>query len=446
MYRTFSAPCGNAAVDSELEKGKRVEAALSLFEIARWTVSGLTRYLRQRLTEDPLLQDLWVEGEISNLSRPSSGHLYFTLKDVGAQLRCVMWRSEVARLRFAPSDGMAVLVHGYIGIYEAGGQYQLYADSLQPAGEGALFQEFLRLKARLEAEGLFDPARKRPIPPLARRIGIVTSPTGAALRDMLNTLRRRNPLVEVVFAPSPVQGAEAPPLLVEALERLNRVATPDVILLARGGGSLEDLWAFNDERVVRAIVTSRAPVISGVGHETDFTLADFAADLRAPTPTAAAELATPITWSDLRTALQTQRKRLETCLQTVLENHRRTWNDWYNRLQSESPAQRLQSERQRLDEWARRMLIAQSYHLQTARTRLRGQENQLQALHPLAVLQRGYAILLRQADGQVVSSRQSVRPGDALNVRVRDGDFEATVTHIPSSEVNNEQTDYGVDL
>ncbi len=410
-----------------------MDAQLPLFEIARWTVSGLTRYLSQRLAEDPLLQDVWVEGEISNLSRPSSGHLYFTIKDADAQLRCVMWRSEVARLRFAPTDGMAVMVHGYIGIYEAGGQYQLYADTIQPAGEGALFQEFLRLKARLEAEGLFDAARKRPIPPLARRIGIVTSPTGAALRDMLNTLRRRNPLVEVVLAPSPVQGEEAPPLLVAALERLNRVAAPDVILLARGGGSLEDLWAFNDERVVRAIAISRAPVISGVGHETDFTLADFAADLRAPTPTAAAELATPITRNDLRAALQAQRERLQAQLQTTLEDRRRALTALHNRLQFQSPERRLQSERQRLDEWARRMLIAQSHHIQTARMSLRGRENQLSALHPLAVLQRGYALVTRQADGRVVTSRQSVRAGDALNVRVQDGDFEATVSHVPPS-------------
>ncbi len=410
-----------------------------LFEIARWTVSGLTRYLSQRLGEDPLLQDLWVEGEISNLSRPSSGHLYFTIKDAGAQLRCVMWRSEAARLRFAPADGMAVAVHGYLGIYEAGGQYQLYADSIQPAGEGALFQEFLRLKARLEAEGLFDVARKRPIPAPARRIGIITSPSGAALRDMLHTLRRRNPLVEVVFAPAPVQGEEAPPLLVTALEQLNRTAKPDVILLARGGGSLEDLWAFNDERLVRAIAASNAPVISGVGHETDFTLADFAADLRAPTPTAAAELATPITLQDLYSALQAQRNRLQTSLQRILENHRRVWNDLQKRLHFESPARRLQSAYQRLDDLARRLLIAQTHHLETVRMYLRGRERQLLALNPLDVLERGYALVTRRADGQVVSSCQSVHAGEALNVRVWDGEFEAAVTHIPPVPRGNDE-------
>ncbi len=277
---------------------------MALFDASpRWTVSNLTRHLRQLLEGDPDLQGIWVEGEISNLSRPASGHIYFTLKDPSAALRCVMWKTEAARLRVSLQDGMAVEVHGSLGIYEVAGQYQLYADILRPVGEGALFQEFLRLKALLEAEGLFDPARKRAIPPSPRRIGIVTSSTGAALRDMLNTLRRRMPLAEVVLAATPVQGEEAPLKLVAALRSLNRVVKPEVILLARGGGSIEDLWAFNDERVVRAIIESEAPVITGVGHETDFTLADFAADLRAPTPTAAAELATAITVLDLRQAL-----------------------------------------------------------------------------------------------------------------------------------------------
>jgi exodeoxyribonuclease VII large subunit len=407
-----------------------VEAQLSLFEIARWTVSGLTRYLSQRLAEDPLLQDVWVEGEISNLSRPTSGHLYFTLKDDATQLRCVMWRSEAARLRLALSDGMAVTAHGYISIYEAGGLYQLYVDSLRPAGEGALFQEFLHLKERLAAEGLFDTARKRPIPSRARRIGVITSPTGAALRDILHVLRRRNPLAEVVFASAPVQGEDAPPRLVEALERLNRIARPDVILLARGGGSLEDLWAFNDERLVRAIVASTAPVISGVGHETDFTLADFAADLRAPTPTAAAELATPITLEDLRAVWQNQQERLRAGLQTALVNRRQALRQLQTRLEFSSPARRIQSERQRLDEWARRLIAAPLQRLHLTRTRLRGLEDHLHALNPWAVVQRGYAIVTRQTDGQIITSRQSVQRGEALQVRVRDGAFGVAVTDI----------------
>ncbi len=257
---------------------------LSLFESNYWSVTQLTHYLRDLLENDANLQDLWVQGEVSNFSRPSSGHLYFTLKDSSSALRVVMWRSAAARQAFLPRDGDAIEVHGAISLYEAGGQYQLYADLMRPVGEGALFQEFLRLKARLEAEGLFDPERKRPIPHWPQRIGIVTSPSGAAIRDMINTLRRRFPLPEIILAPTAVQGVEAPLGIVRALEILNQRYQPDVVLLARGGGSIEDLWAFNDERVARAIAASAAPVISGVGHETDFTIADFVSDLRAPPP------------------------------------------------------------------------------------------------------------------------------------------------------------------
>src|SRR5512138_2164407 len=250
----------------------------SLFATQQWTVSKLTFYIRKRLEEDEILQDVWVQGEISNLSRPASGHIYFTLKDSNAALKCVMWKTSAARLGMSLQDGMEVEVHGRIGVYEISGQYQLYADQIRPVGEGALYQEFMRLKAMLEAEGLFAPERKRPIPMFPRTIGIITSATGAALRDMLNTLRRRLPLAQVLLAPSPVQGTEAPPALVKAIQSLI-LQSPDVIILARGGGSIEDLWAFNDERVVRAVANSQVPVICGVGHETDFTLSDFAADL-----------------------------------------------------------------------------------------------------------------------------------------------------------------------
>jgi exodeoxyribonuclease VII large subunit len=400
---------------------------MALFDASpRWTVTDLTRYLRQLLEADASLQGVWVQGEISNLSRPSSGHVYFTLKDSGAALRCVMWRNDAARLRFAPQDGMAIEAHGSVSIYEAGGQYQLYADVLRPLGEGALYQEFLRLKALLEAEGLFDPIRKRPIPEFPRRIGIVTSPTGAALRDMLNTLRRRLPLAEVILAPTPVQGDEAPPAIVAALRSLNRVATPDVILLARGGGSIEDLWAFNDERVVHAVVESAAPVITGVGHETDFTLADFAADLRAPTPTAAAELATPITVLDLKANLAEIGRVLVSGTAAIIQRQRESaaWLD--SRLRLSSPVRRLQTERQRLDELARRGNAAQAHRLELAAEKQRGLESRLLALNPLAVLGRGYAVVTKGK--KVVSSTAQVQAGDALRVRVRDGEFDARVT------------------
>ncbi|MBN2388919.1 MAG: exodeoxyribonuclease VII large subunit [Anaerolineales bacterium] len=401
---------------------------MPLFDAStRWTVSDLNRYLRQLLEADGALQGIWVEGEVSNFSRPSSGHVYFSLKDAGAQLRCVMWRSDVARLRFAPQDGMAVEVHGRISVYEAGGQYQLYADLLHPVGEGALYREFLRLKALLEAEGLFDLQRKRELPERPGRIGIVTSPTGAALGDMLNTLRRRNPLPEVILAPAPVQGDEAPPALVAALESLNRVARPDVILLARGGGSIEDLWAFNDERVVRAVAGSEAPVISGVGHETDFTLADFAADLRAPTPTAAAELATPVTLLDLQTTLIETRTLLAGLIRVQLERRCDVLDDLRAQVRLFSPARRLQTERQRLDELSRRGNAAQGYRLRIEAERLKGLEARLLALSPLGVLQRGFALIMRKVDGALVTGVAQAGPGTDLRLRLRDGEIEARV-------------------
>lgn len=398
----------------------------TLFDSLRWTVGELTRYLRHLLESDPMLQDVWVQGEISNLSRPSSGHIYFTLKDSSAALRCVMWRTDARRLRMSLQDGLAIEVHGKIGLYEIGGQYQLYADQIQPVGEGALFQEFLCLKALLEAEGLFDPARKRPIPPLPRRIGIVTSPTGAALRDMLQTLRRRLPLAEVILAPAPVQGTEAAPALAAALSDLNRLAQPDVILLARGGGSIEDLWAFNDENLVRAVAASKAPVITGVGHETDFTLADFAADLRAPTPTAAAELATPVSRADLQAGLAGLKVRLGTALTARVAVRQREVEALAARLRFVSPERRILSDRQQLDEITRRALSATTHRLRLEQERLNGLNQRLCALNPLAVLGRGFAVV-SHTDGSLVRQTAQVKTGETLRVRVSDGEFGVEV-------------------
>jgi exodeoxyribonuclease VII large subunit len=400
---------------------------LALFDASpRWTVTRLTRHLRQVFESDPDLQGIWVQGEISNLTRPASGHIYFTLKDPGASLRCVIWKGEASRLRFTPQDGMAVEAHGSLGIYEVSGQYQLYTDGLLPLGEGELYLEFLRLKALLETEGLFDPARKRSIPGSPRRIGIVTSPTGAALRDMLNTLQRRMPLAEVVLAPSQVQGADAPAALVAALQALNQVAAPQVILLARGGGSIEDLWAFNDERVVRAVTISQAPVITGVGHETDITLVDFAADLRAPTPTAAAELATPLTVQDLRQGLVRMAQNLAGSMSTLFERQHANLDGIQSNLRFFSPLRRVLTDRQHVDELSRRGMGAQLHRLELSAARLKGLENRLAALSPLSVLQRGYAVVTK--DRQVVASKSQVQVGDALHVRLRDGEFDARVS------------------
>jgi exodeoxyribonuclease VII large subunit len=387
----------------------------------QWTVSKLTFYIRKLLEENETLQDVWVQGEISNLSRPASGHVYFTLKDSSAALKCAMWKTSAARLGIPLQDGKAVEVHGKIGVYEVSGQYQLYADQIRPVGEGALYQEFIRLKAMLEDEGLFAPERKRPIPTFSQKIGIVTSATGAALRDMLNTLRRRLPLVEVILAPSPVQGIEAPPALVKAIQSLN-FQSPDVIIIARGGGSIEDLWAFNDERVVRAVDMSDVPIICGVGHETDFTLCDFAADLRAPTPTAAAELATQITMQDLAATVSDLQSRFTKSVVEYLNLQKSVLASLLTQMKYVSPDRRIQSERQRVDELARRAYASLFHHIQLQSTHVTGIQRRLEALNPSAVLGRGYAVVTRKDDGSVVS--RISQASDEMKVRVSDGEFE----------------------
>ncbi len=400
----------------------------SLFSSVQWTVSALTRRIRELLESEVDLQDLWVEGEVSNLARPASGHVYFTLKDAGASLRCVIWRADAGRLKVPLQEGQALAVHGKIGVYEVSGQYQLYADQIRPVGEGALYQEFLRLKAKLEGEGLFDPNRKRPIPDFPKRIGIVTSASGAALRDMLTAIRRRMPLAEVFLFGSSVQGDEAPSQLIAALETANRLQPSlDVILLARGGGSIEDLWAFNDEGVVRAVAASRLPVICGVGHETDFTLSDFAADLRAPTPTAAAELATPTTLSDQYAILQNLGLQLAGLMLNLTSAEQNRLTVLRDHLRFFSPVRRIQSERQHLDDLTHRAGAGIFHHLALEASQFDGARKRLETLNPLRVLGRGYAVVTRQRDGQLVHRIDQVNTGDGLDIRVTDGTLNATV-------------------
>lgn len=401
----------------------------SLFSSPRWTVTSLTAYLREIFESDEMLRDIWIQGEISNFSRPRSGHLYFTLKDGGASLKSVMWRSSAARLALDLRDGMAVEVHGYLGIYDVSGQYQLYADEIRPVGEGLLYQEFLHLKELLESEGLFDVERKRAIPELPKKIGIITSATGAALRDMLNTLQRRMPLVEVILAPTTVQGDAAPMKIVEAMDGLFRVAPDlDVILLGRGGGSIEDLWAFNDERVVRAVAASPVPIISGIGHETDFTLTDFASDLRAATPTAAAELATPITIDELRSGTKYYAEQLKMQFFAALDRYHINVDDLSVRLGYVSPLKRIQRDAQFLDGLLHRLNTRQNHRQDLMRTKLKGLNRRLDALNPQAVLARGYAVLTRQTDQKIIGSVDDANKGDALKVRVVDGEFDVKVT------------------
>lgn len=393
---------------------------------APWSVGEISRYIRELIESEGLLQNVWVHGEISNFSRPKSGHWYFTLKDTTAQLPCVMWRS-VAELQLAvPQDGESVQVHGGLSVYEAGGRYQLYVDEIRTAGEGALYQDFLRLKAKLEAEGLFAPERKRPLPEIPRRIGIVTSPVGAALQDILNTVTRRFPLIEVIVAPAAVQGPDAPFQLVAALRRLNQFAQPDLILLARGGGSLEDLAAFNSEKLARAIVSSRAPVVCGIGHETDFTIADFAADLRAPTPTAAAELATP-NKLDLTDSLSELAQGLARALFDRVREHRWALQSAAQSLERHSPLTQILRDRQRVDDAIGRGERALRQQAMLMRASLDGVQARLVALSPARVLERGYAVVSK-ADGSVVHRKEQITEQEALTVRVSDGSFGAQVT------------------
>jgi len=390
------------------------------------TVSQVTRYIKELLGLDPTLQDLWVEGEVSNCTQSSAGHMYLTLKDEDAQLSCVIWRSTVATLEQLPANGEAVMAHGRVSVYEVQGRYQLYIDWLQPLGAGALFMQFEALKEKLRLEGLFEEQRKRALPPFPQRLGVVSSPVGAALRDILTILRRRYPLAEVILAPTLVQGEEAPPQVVAAIEALNALPDVDVIIVARGGGSLEELWAFNDERVARAIAASRVPVISGVGHETDYTIADFVADLRAPTPSAAAELVAPDQQA-LRATIRQHRQDLNQLISQRLAHGRRETEQVRRLLSRSSPRLLVDRWRQSVDERRQRMITRQGHAMALLREQLSTLQLSLRALSPHSTLQRGYAVVSRRDTGAVVTRADRVATGDGINVRVSDGDFTATV-------------------
>ncbi len=389
-----------------------------------YTVSQLTAHIRRLIADDSALGDLWLEAEVSNFTRASSGHCYFTLKDAGAQIRCVMWRSDANRQSYLPADGDQVLSHGRVGVYEARGLYQLYVDQIRPAGVGDLYLQFERLKARLEEEGLFAPERKRSLPPFPRCIGVVTSPKAAALRDILNVLRRRFPLTNVLLSPTLVQGEAAPPQIVDAINRLNEREDVDVIVVSRGGGSLEELWAFNDERVARAVAASRIPVICGVGHETDFSLADFAADRRAPTPSAAAELAVP-DQAEIDKRLEDLTAALTGALRGGVEERRWRLTDHVRALKHLSPMTKLVQARQRIDDLMRRAEKAANHELGLRRERLDGLVGRLMGVSPIGTLERGYAIVRSRKTDAVVRSVEQVTPGDGLDIRVADGEFEA---------------------
>jgi exodeoxyribonuclease VII large subunit len=396
------------------------------------SISQLISDIKSTVQGNYALQDVWVQGEVSQFTQAAgSGHCYFRLKDGAATLECVMWRGQAAFLRRLPAHGDLVQAHGKVDVYPAQGRLQLVVDLLQPAGLGQLNQAFEALKARLAAEGLFDPARKRPLPAWPQRVGIVTSADAAALRDILRTLKARFPLVDVLLASTLVQGSEAPAQIEAAIQRLNRwsatVEPIDVLIVARGGGSLEELWAFNEERVVRALARSAIPVVSGVGHEVDFTMADFVADVRAPTPTAAAALVVP-DQRDLAAQLAAAAEAMTTQMQARLAAGRREVQAQRRLLLRVSPQQQIAYRRQRIDELLYRGQTRFQARIALARARILTQQARIAALNPQRVLARGYAIVQVKASGAVVRQAAQVTPGERLRVQVTGGAFEAEVT------------------
>lgn len=434
------------------------------------TVHELVSRVRASLEQD--FAALWVTGEVSNLRTPHSGHAYFTLKDEDAQIQAVFFKYKRRYIRFDPEDGMQVLCRGGVTVYEVRGSVQLRVDYMEPLGVGALHMAFEQIKERLAGEGLFDPAHKKPLPLVPQRIGVVTSPTGAAIQDILNIINRRFANVEILIAPVRVQGEAAAAEIAEAVDLLNRRGGLDVIILARGGGSLEDLWPFNEESVARAIFASRIPVISAVGHETDFTISDFAADFRAPTPSAAAELVVR-NKAEIEERLETFARRLQSQCRRLLDRKRSAWEVLSRRLVS--PEQGIGMIQQRLDDWSEALVRAvrtgirafgeqvQRRHvslgllnpvektlrlremlgvltgkirreaeigLQGRKDRLSALAGQMHALSPLNVLQRGYSIVTRLPGREIVRESRGLKARDRLNIRFHSGQAECSVENI----------------
>ena len=431
---------GNANFQS-LEK--RDAAARKVYGIAE-----LTRLIKATLENE--IGAVWIEGEISNFTRASSGHLYFTLKDADAQIRGAMFRGSAMSLRFQPRDGLKVRVNGEITVYEKRGEYQIIVRKMEEAGKGDLQEQFEKLKAKLQAEGLFDPARKKKLPLLPQRIGVVTSPTGAAIRDMLNILSRRFPNLRITLLPVRVQGAGAAEEIAAAINLFNELKNVDVMIVGRGGGSLEDLWSFNEEVVARAIARSKIPTISAVGHEIDFTISDFVADLRAPTPSAAAELVVQpkSVWVDtLRGHARHLTAALENKLLAMKNRYTRVSRSYVfrepqniakiHRQRLDAHREKLatllrgayQQKQQRLDEIGMRIGHRMEIRTQALRQQLQRLESQLRALGPMAVLERGYSIT-QTADGGVVRDPKQVKPGETLDTRVAKGKIESVISKL----------------
>ncbi len=387
-----------------------------------YSVTEALYYLKVKLDCDEHLSDLWMQGEVSGCSRTAGGHYFFTLKDGTGQMSSVLFKASAMRQTHLPHDGSNYIMHGRMDVYETNGRLQFYVDQIQPDGIGRLHLEFEALKQRLEAEGLFAVERKRPLPVRPKVIGVVTSPTAAAFQDILNVLGRRFPLAQLILSPTQVQGEAAPPQIVLALAALNQLADVEVIIVARGGGSLEDLWAFNDERVARAIFASRIPVVTGVGHEVDYTIVDYVSDLRAPTPSAAAELVAPHL-DELRDEVRSLTDRAYIALQNKLDEDRAELEGVNRRLILSSPVARIATIRRRLEEVKERNTMHLHHSLELRQARVGSVASRLKVLNPNQILERGYAIVSREADGRVITDVGEIKAGEKLQVRVKTGTF-----------------------
>ena len=392
------------------------------------TVTQLNNYIKALMDGDYLLSSVAIRGEISNFKLHSSGHMYFTLKDEGSEIAAVMFRGRASTLKFRPQSGMRVTVYGQVTVYEATGKYQIYVNTMVNDGAGAMYEQYMRLLAELRAEGLFDKERKKPLPKFPKRIGIVTSPTGAAVRDMINVTGRRFSGAELVLSPALVQGVDAPADLCRALTLLDTAGDCDVIIIGRGGGSAEDLWAFNDEALVRTVAACNTPIISAVGHETDTTLCDYAADMRAPTPSAAAEMAVPDSTALLR-LVDERSEAIEGRMRDTLAGYFNRVESMSARLEALSPTARLEKDRARVRAAAEMIDARMRAELERKRLMLSAAVGRLEDVNPLAVLQRGYGMTLDK-EGHVVSSVNTLSVGDKVTVRLSDGSVSAVVEDI----------------
>ncbi|MDK2892017.1 exodeoxyribonuclease VII large subunit [Methanohalophilus sp.] len=394
--------------------------------MAIYTVSELNKHVREVLTYEPTLQHVWLQGEVSNLTKHSSGHYYFTLKDENSQISCISFRSVNRSLRFELEKDMKLLVFGNVDLYTVRGQYQFQVLDMRPDGIGELYKAYEQLKKRLEKEGLFDPANKQHLPPFPRKVGVATSPTGAAVHDIINVLQRRYPM-EILLAPTIVQGEQSADSIVKSLEMLERAGV-DVIILGRGGGSLEDLWSFNEEKVARAIYSCRIPIISAVGHETDYTIADFVADVRAPTPSAAAEIVAPDR-EETRRWIKKLEKTLDNEMMHLLHTRRQTLESLKRHIEPSKLERLYMQQWQHFDEISGRLLAIMSYKIEKKKSMLSSAAGRLNAVSPLSTLARGYGIV-REEDGAIINTITKLDKGKSIEVVLKDGKAGCIVKNV----------------